>query len=288
MSKRRGLPTTVRMRHDSHFVEELAAQQVQTIGQMIPADQLQPNPHQPRQTFDGLDELVDSIQRVGVLEPLLVRRSADGYQIISGERRYRAARMAELEELPCIVLEVDDTRALEIALIENLQREDLSPFEEAEGLQALVDQFGFTHDEVAERISKSRTTVTESISLTTIPRDVRRVLEEGGVRSKSLLLELARFDDPEQIAALAERIVKEGLTRDDLRKLRRAAESREGEDENTKKEPRRAPRRITFRSKTGITVSLYLSSATVSLADVERSLLEAIRNLRSNGIPDAE
>lgn len=288
MSKRRGLPTTVRMRHDSHFVEELAAQQITTIGQMVPADQLQPNPHQPRQAFEALEELVASIRRVGVLEPLLVRRAADGYEIISGERRYRAARVAELEELPCIVLDVDDTRALEIALIENLQREDLSPFEEAEGLQALVDQFGFTHDEVAERISKSRTTVTETLSLAGIPREVRRVLEEGEVRSKSLLLELARFEDPERMRQLAERIIQESLTRDDLRKIRREGEqAEETPDGQEAQDKRRTPRRITFRSRTGITVSLYFSSDTVSPSDVERTLLEAIRDLRSNGIPEA-
>ncbi len=277
------------MRHDSHFVEELATQQVKSIGQLVPVDQLQPNPHQPRQAFDALDELVASIRRVGVLEPLLVRRATEGYEIISGERRYRASRVAGLEELPCIILEVDDTRALEIALIENLQREDLSPFEEAEGLQALVDQFGFTHDEVAERISKSRTTVTETLYLTAIPRSVRQMLEQGNVRSKSLLLELARFSDADQIREIAERIVREGLTRDDLRKLRRKADAeRQAEDKpEDGSAARKAPRRITFRSKTGITVSLYLSSDQVSLADVERSLLEAIRNLRSNGIPDA-
>ncbi len=150
MSKRRGLPVTTRMRHDAHFVEELATEHTSALGQYIPLELLRPNPHQPRQSFERLEELVASIQRVGILEPLLVRRAASGYQIVSGERRYRAARAAQLEEVPCIVLDVDDARALEIALIENLQRQDLSAFEEAEALQALIDQFGFTHDDVAE------------------------------------------------------------------------------------------------------------------------------------------
>lgn len=281
------------MRHDSHFVEELAAQQGKGIGQMIPVDQLRPNPHQPRQTFEGLDELVASIRRVGILEPLLVRRSDRGFQIISGERRYRAARVAELEEVPCIVLEVDDARALEIALIENLQREDLSPFEEAEGLQALIDQFGFTHDEVAHRISKSRTTVTETLTLISIPRNVRGTLEGGNVRSKSVLLELARYDDEEEMERLAARVVEEGLTRDDLRKLRRQPEEEQDQEPADEAEaaaakaPPKPPRRLTFRSKTGITVTVYLSTDQVSLSDIERSLLEAIRDLRSNGIPPA-
>lgn len=290
MSKRRGLPTAVRMRHDSHFVEELAAQHGKGIGELIPIGQLQPNPNQPRQLFDALDDLVASIARVGVLEPLLVRREGHAYQIISGERRYRASRVVGLEEVPCIVLEVDDAQALEIALIENLQREDLSPFEEAEGLQALVDQFGLTHDEVALRISKSRTTVTETLSLTSIPRAVRATLEAGRPPSKSLLLELARCDGEEEMATLAQRVLDDGLTRDDLRRLRRRPEQdTEGEETQTasKKAPPTPPRRLTFRSKTGLTVTVYLGSPQVSLADVERSLLEAIRSLRSSGIPPA-
>lgn len=285
MSKRPGLPTTVRMRHDAHFVEELAAQQFGGIGQMVPIHELYPNPHQPRQAFEALEELVSSIQRVGVLEPLLVRRADDGFQIISGERRYRAARVAGLGSLPCIVLEVDDARALEIALIENLQREDLSPFEEAEGLQALIDQFGLTHEEVAARISKSRTTVTETLSVAAIPRSVRATLEGGSVRSKSLLLELARCETEQDMLALAQRVVAEGLTRDDLRKIRRAPAP--DKPHSTKRSAPTPPRRLTFRSKNGITVTVYLSSEQVSLSDVERSLLEAIRELRSNGIPPA-
>jgi len=279
------------MRHDSHFVEELAAHTTEAIGEMVPIARLRANPNQPRQGFEGLEELVASIQRVGVLEPLLVRRSEHGFQIVSGERRFRAARAAGLEELPCIVMDLDDAHALEIALIENLQRQDLSPFEEAEGLLALIDQYGLTHDEIAARISKSRSTVTETLSLCGIPRQLRVQLEAGSVRSKSLLLELARSGSADEMAALAERILKEGLTRDDLRKLRRAGEPEEEEaeqaEEAAKKSPPTPPRRLTFRSKkSGITVTVYLSADQVSLSDVERSLLEAIRNLRSNGLPD--
>jgi len=286
VSSRRGLPTTARMRHDSHFVEELATSQTDAIGQKIPIDQLRPNRAQPRQLFDGLEELVASIQRVGVLEPLLVRRSETGYEIISGERRYRASRAAELTEVPCIVMDIDDQHALEIALIENLQRQDLSPFEEAEGLQALIDQYGFTHDEVAERVSKSRTSVTECLRLTDMPAHVRGILLEGNVRSKSVLLELSRVDSEEQMEALARRVVEEGLTRDDMRKIRRDPPTEETEAQAKPRQAPTPPRRMTYRSKSGITVTVYLKSTEVSLADVERSLLEAIRELRSNGLPE--
>ncbi|HJO02930.1 MAG TPA: ParB/RepB/Spo0J family partition protein [Acidobacteriota bacterium] len=285
MSKRVGLPVTTRMRHDAHFVEELAAEHTRALGQFLSLELLRPNPNQPRQTFERLEELVASIQRVGILEPLLVRRAASGYQIVSGERRYRAARAAQLEEVPCIVLDVDDARALEIALIENLQRQDLSAFEESEALQALIDQFGFTHDDVAERISKSRTSVTESLSLLAMPREVRAQLEEAGIRGKSLLLEICRCDTPEEMASLAQRVVKEGLTRDDLRKIRRAEQKAAAAEEASSTTKRRPPRRLTFRSKEGVTVSVFLGNDEVSLADVERSLLEAIRSLRSKGIP---
>ena len=285
MSKRLGLPVTTRMRHDAHFVEELAAEHTRALGQFLSLELIRPNPNQPRQVFERLEELVASIQRVGILEPLLVRRAASGYQIISGERRFRAARAAQLEEVPCIVLDVDDARALEIALIENLQRQDLSAFEESEALQALIDQFGFTHDDVAERISKSRSSVTESLSLLVMPREVRAQLEEAGIRGKSLLLEITRCDTAEEMAALAQRVINEGLTRDDLRKIRRAEQKAAAAEEVASTTKRRAPRRLTFRSKEGVTVSVFLGNDEVSLADVERSLLEAIRSLRSNGIP---
>ncbi len=286
MSSRRGLPTTARMRHDAHFVEELAAEHTNAVGQMLPIEQLRPNPSQPRQLFDQLDELVASIQRVGVLEPLLVRRASHGYQIVSGERRYRAAREAGLREVPCIVLDIDDARALEIALIENLQRQDLSPFEEAEGLQALIDQFGFTHDEVAERISKSRSSVTETLSLAAMPRPVRAQLEAAGVRSKSVLLEIARWEDEATMAEVVERVVKEGLTRDALRRLRRRAQrgaARQGKEDATASGSQ-PPRRLTYRTRNGITVTVYLGSEQVSLADVEKALMEAIRQVRSTGL----
>lgn len=286
MSSRRGLPATARMRHDSHFVEELASTRTDAIGQKIPIDQLRPNRSQPRQLFDGLEELVASIERVGVLEPLLVRRSETGYEIISGERRYRASRAAGLTEVPCIVMDIDDQHALEIALIENLQRQDLSPFEEAEGLQALIDQYGFTHDEVAERVSKSRTSVTESLRLTDMPNHVRAILQEGKVRSKSVILELTRVESTEEMETLARRVVEDGLTRDDMRRLRRGPPAEEPESPAKQRHAPPPPRRMTYRSKAGITVTVYLKSQEVSLPDVERALLEAIRELRSHGLPD--
>ncbi len=279
MPKQRGLPTTARMRHDHHFVEQLAVRHAEGIGQNIPVESLIPNPQQPRQAFDAIDELVASIREVGVLEPLLVRREPRGFQIISGERRFRAAVEAQLEHVPCIVLDVDDAQVLTIALIENLQRQDLSPFEEAEGLRALVNRFDLTHEEVAKKIGKARTSITESLSLADIPGPLRERLESAGITTKSILLEVARVEDPESQEDLVRRIIEEGLTRDDLRALRRG----EGEGEVAEADdPTPAPdqgRRITYRSGTGITLTLYLNRQEITVPEIQQTLREAIEEL---------
>ncbi len=282
MPKPRGLPTTTRMRHDHHFVEQLTARDTEAIGENIAISALIPNPHQPRQAFDAIDELVASIHEVGVLEPLLVRPAPDGLQIISGERRYRAAVEAGLDKVPCIVLDVDEAEMLAIALIENLQRQDLSPFEEAEGLQALVERFEYTHEEVARKIGRARTSVTETLSLKDIPAALRDRLEAAEVRTKSILLEVARTADAEEQAALVERIVTEGLTRDQLRALRRGEDDAAAAPQGTADATPKGGRRITYRSGTGITVTLYLSRPEVTVAEIQQTLREAIEDLESS------
>ena len=148
MSKRLGLPVTLKMRHDAHYVESLTSYSGATIGRMLPVEQIRPNPEQPRKALGDLRELADSIRQKGVLEPLLVRfvPREDCYYIISGERRYHAARAAGLREVPCIEKSADEAETLEISLIENIQRKDLTPFEEADGLQRLAEQFDYSHE----------------------------------------------------------------------------------------------------------------------------------------------
>jgi ParB family chromosome partitioning protein len=276
------------MRHDHHFVEQLASRHIETIGQKIAMDELIPNPAQPRQSFGDLDEMVASIHNVGVLEPLLVRQSKEGFEIISGERRYRAARAAGLEEVPCIVLDVDDAEVLEIALIENLQRQDLSPFEESQGLHALVERFGHTHEDIARRIGKSRTSVTETISISTIPGVLRKRLEEASILAKSILLEVARRETEEEQRKLVDLIIAEGLTRDDLRDLRRSETADESDPtDKTAAPPERQaptpPRRLTYRSGQGITVTLYLSRQDIGIPEIQQTLREAIEELERPG-----
>ncbi|MFQ5743265.1 MAG: ParB/RepB/Spo0J family partition protein [Acidobacteriota bacterium] len=291
MPKQRGLPTTARMRHDQHFVEHLTSRHIETVGRKISTQELRPNPHQPRQSFGAIEELVTSIRNVGVLEPLLVRHQDDGYEIISGERRYRAAQLAGLDEVPCIVLEVDDAKVLEIALIENLQRQDLSPYEEAEALEALIERFDYTHDELARRIGKSRTSVTETLSLGSIPVALRQRLAEADVQTKSILLEIARRENPDEQRALADLVITEGLTRDELRQLRRteapqAGQSADGGDKTCPAASGRPaskapspPRRLTYRSGRGITLTLYLSRPEIGLKEIQATLREAIDEL---------
>jgi len=223
VSKRIGLPITLKMRHDAHYVETLTSFSGAAVGRMIPLDKIRPNPDQPRKALGELRDLTASIKEKGVLEPLLVRFMPrdDIYYIISGERRYHAATAAGLMEVPCIEKIADDGETLEIALIENLQRKDLTPFEEADGLHRLAEQFSYTHEDIARKISKARSSVTETMTLRNIPESLRRRCLERGITSRSLLLQIARQSDPKKMAETFQRIVRGGLTRDEARKERR-------------------------------------------------------------------
>jgi ParB family transcriptional regulator, chromosome partitioning protein len=223
VSKRIGLPVTLKMRHDAHYVETLTSFSGASIGRMIPIDKIRPNPDQPRKTFGDLHELTASIREKGVLEPLLVRyiTGDDTYYIISGERRYHASKAAGLHELPCIEKIADDAETLELALIENLQRKDLTPFEEADGLQRLADQFEYTHDDIAKKIGRARSSVTETLSLRVIPDSIRKTCIEDGIVSKSLLLQVARQPNEKKMREMVGRIAQGGLTRDEARRARK-------------------------------------------------------------------
>ena len=223
MSKRIGLPVTLKMRHDAHYVESLTSYSGAAVGRMIPVDQIRPNPDQPRKALGDLRELSESIREKGVLEPLLVRfvPREDCYYIISGERRYHASRAAGLREVPCIEKMADDAETLEIALIENIQRKDLTAFEEADGLHRLATQFEYTHEDVARKIGRARSSVTETLSLRNIPESLRKKCVEHGIVSKSLLLQIARQPTEKKMIEMLHRIMQGGLTRDEARRERR-------------------------------------------------------------------
>src|SRR5712672_3699949 len=176
------------MRHDSHYVESLTSYSGAAIGRMIPVEQIRPKPDLSCKAIGDLRELTDSVREKGVLEPLLVRfvPREDCYYIISGERRYHASRAAGLREIPCIEKTADDAETLEIGLIENIQRKDLTPFEEADGLYRLATQFEYTHEDIAKKIGRARSSVTETLSLLNIPDGLRKKCVEQGIVSKSL------------------------------------------------------------------------------------------------------
>jgi len=222
VSRKIGLPVTLKMRHDAHYVETLASYSGASIGRMIPIDKVRPNPDQPRKTIGDVRELADSIREKGVLEPLLVRYvpREDTYYIISGERRYHASRAAGLHELPCIEKIADDAETLELALIENLQRKDLTAFEEADGLSRLAEHFDYTHDDIARKIGKARSSVTETLSIRVIPDAIRETCIEKGIVTKSLLLQVARQPNEKKMREMVEKIASGGLSRDEARRAR--------------------------------------------------------------------
>ena len=187
---------------------------------VIPVDRITPNPYQPRKTFERelLDELQASIAEYGVLVPIIVRRRGDGYELIAGERRWRACASLGLPTVPAIVRTSDDRDALEVALIENLQRENLNPLEEAAGLAHLIDEFALTQEEVARRVGKSRPAVTNALRLLALPDGVKAMLADGRLSPGHARALLAAA--PPDREALAERAVRDALT---VRALERIA-----------------------------------------------------------------
>jgi ParB family chromosome partitioning protein len=185
-----------------------------TVLTVVALASVEPNPEQPRRYFaeDKLAELAASILERGLLQPIVVRRRAEGgFQLLAGERRFRAARLAGLDRLPAVVRDGGD--ALEIALIENLQREDLGPLEEAEALAALVDRHGYSHREIADLLGKSRPYVSNTLALTRLPEPVKADLyREGRTFSREVLMGIARQADPEAAATLWNRIKLEAIS----------------------------------------------------------------------------
>jgi ParB family chromosome partitioning protein len=283
-SRKRGLPVQVKMRHDTHFVEELAARHEAPVGRMIPLSAIEPDPKQPRSAMGDLEDLVASIRAKGVLEPILVRPRPQtveellvgpAYRIISGERRYRAAQEAGLYEVPAIEMDVSEEEALEIALIENLQRKDLTAFEEAEGFRMLAESHGYTHEEIAEAVGKARTVVTESLSLLQMTPRVRDTVQALGITSKSLLLEVLKAGTEQEMIRLLEEVARLGLNRDDLRRRLRNADPAKGD--------RRKPYVFRFKApdKT-FALALTFRQSEVDKSDLIRALEQIIKQLKND------
>lgn len=199
----------------------------------VPVSQIDVNPNQPRKSFNSatLDELVASIKASGVIQPVLVRRHGGAYQLIAGERRWRAARLAGLERIPAIVREATDAQSLELALVENLLREDLNPMEAAEAYQKLLAQFGWTQEELAQRIGKDRTSIANSLRLLRLPEEIQADLRAGRLTMGHARALLALTSAADQLKLRNEILANDWSVRtaeDSIRAAEEAARKRGG------------------------------------------------------------
>ena len=261
------------MRHDEHYVEALTTSAGAPVGRLVPIDEIDPNPNQPRQVMGDLSELMASIAEKGIIEPIIARQRAGRFQIVAGERRYQAAVQVGLREIPIVIREVDDNEIIEIALVENIQRKDLTPFEEAEALQSLGERCAYTHEDMARRLGKSRTAITESLSLNQMPDEVKNLCRLADIHSKSLLLQIVRQGDPQKMVALIEKLSRDGgsVTREAARK------------ETAKPKPGR-PKAYVFSYKAptkAFKLQLRFTKSRVDRDEVIAALQEIIKELRA-------
>lgn len=221
MAKKVGLPEFVKSRHDNHFVEEISTRTRTSIIRRIPVERIVPNMLQPRKDFGNIEELAESIKEKGILEPILVRPRDGKFEIIAGERRFRAAKFAGLNEVPCIDYDIPDNEALELSIIENIQRKDLNIYEQAYSLKSLSEIYGYTHEDIAKKLSRSRVTVSELLRITDLPADVILKCIQLKIESKSFLLQLVKLEDKIEMMNALDKYSEEPFSRDILRKERK-------------------------------------------------------------------
>ena len=275
-NKRSGLPEAINMRHDDHFVDLISSRGIGPRIRMISLEKIDPNPHQARSELGNIQELMDSIKSKGVLEPILVRPKADRFEIIAGERRYIASKNISLKEIPCIEMDVQENEAMEIALIENLQRKDLDLFEEADGLNALIDLYGYSHQEVSEKIGKARSTITEILSISKVPDKVREIIKTSGVFSRSTIIEIAKQKSDSDMLKFAQQIVERRLTREDTRDLSKLLKGKV-------KKPKFYVYNYSSEGTDKYKLRLELKKQTMSRQEIIEILQEIIENLKAQG-----
>ena len=273
-NKRSGLPEAISMRHDDHFVDLISSRGIGPRIRMISLEKIDPNPHQARSELGNIQELMDSIKSKGVLEPILVRPKADRFEIIAGERRYIASKNISLKEIPCIEMDVQENEAMEIALIENLQRKDLDLFEEADGLNALIDLYGYSHQEVSEKIGKARSTITEILSISKVPDKVREIIKTSGVFSRSTIIEIAKQKSDSDMLKFAQQIVERRLTREDTRDLSKLLKGKV-------KKPKFYVYNYVSEGTDKYKLRLELKKQTMSRQEIIEILQEIIENLKA-------
>lgn len=217
--KRSGLPQAVKMRHDDHYVDLLTSRPSGPTIRMIFISKIYPNPRQARSELGNIKELEASIKSKGILEPIIVRPKDGRYEIIAGERRFIASKSAGLQELPCIVMDIKDHEAMEVSLVENLQRKDLDVYEEADGLNSLIDIYGYNHKQISEKIGKARSTITEILSIVKMPEELRNLCKKFKITSRSTLIEISKQKNKDDMAKLVKEIIQRNLKREDTREL---------------------------------------------------------------------
>ena len=249
---------------------------------------IEPNREQPRKHFDedALSELADSIETHGVIQPLLVRPLSDGgYQLIAGERRWRASRMAGLNEIPVVIREMSDSEAMELALVENLQREDLNPVEEAEGFRLLMENYNLTQDQAAQRVGKSRPAVANAVRLLALPDELLEKVKFGTL-SPGHARTLLSLEDAQKMIKVAEEIIKRNLSVRDSEKLVKTLLSPKEEKKDKKKE-KRDPYfdecEIAIRDELGRKAQIHVSKGEKGTIEIEffsksdlQSIMEAL------------
>jgi len=281
VSKKRGLPNQVEMRHDAHYVDTLTKRFEHHVGKYVPIEAIDPNPDQPRTHLGDLSDLKASILAKGILEPLLVRAHGENrYQIIAGERRYHAALEAELEEVPVVEINADDAEVMEIALIENLQRKDLTPFEEADGFAKMMERYGYTQEKLAEVIGKSRSSIAETTRIRRIPESIRELCRLKEIEAKSILTEISRLESVEDMEHMIRAIASGELDRSGLRQEKKAIRQVSSSAPVVSRKPfvfRFAPKGSTFRFQ------LTFKKSDVSSGEILSTLEEIVTQLRSQG-----
>ncbi len=226
-ARKTGLPDDITMRHDNHYVDLIEEKVYGPRIRMISINKIDPSPNQARTELGNIEELMASIKEKGILQPIIVRKRNDRYEIIAGERRCIAAKNVGLADVPCIEMNVSDNVAMELALIENMQRKNLGVFEEADGLNALADMYGYSHKQISEKIGKARSTITEIISISKIPKKIRDLCEEFSIKSRGTIIEIAKQENADNMYRLITQVKKRDLKREDTRDLSKMIKGKE-------------------------------------------------------------
>jgi len=279
-NKRSGLPESMAMRHDTHFVDFISKKAAVPLVRMISLERIEANPHQARSELGNIQELMSSIKSKGVLEPILVRPRGDRYEIIAGERRFMASKNVGLKEIPCIEMNVSDNEAMEISLVENLQRKDLDVFEEADGLNALMDIYGYSHAQISEKIGKARSTITEVINISKIPAAIRRLCQTRQMdKNRSLLIEISKLKGEAEMRQVIEAIHERGLKREDTRDLTKLFKDGERAKESGKK-PRHYIFHYSPKENRAYRIRIEFKKEAVSRQEIIKALEELLAKLK--------